>query len=318
MSEPLTCWVLSDGRRGIENQALGLAEAMSGHFTAEHPELDIQSHYMSRKGLLARLPAGLQRLLGRNSGLPQDLPQIAIGCGRQAIAPLLDLRAKGVFTVYVQDPRMSPDRFDVVIAPEHDALSGDNVLSIIGSTNRITPQRLAQDQDMISPNGDRTAVFLIGGKSKTHDYPQATIHAHAELITDLLASGWEIYLTSSRRTPVPAYKYFSLFDDEFENFHFYTGRGPNPYFAYLHHADMIFVTEDSTNMLTEACTTGKPVFRLPMPGQPGKFQMLYNALEARCRVRSAIGTDLTPQTYAPLNETKRAAAFVWDKFHKTV
>jgi len=25
----LTCWVISDGRRGIENQALGLAEAAS-------------------------------------------------------------------------------------------------------------------------------------------------------------------------------------------------------------------------------------------------------------------------------------------------
>jgi len=313
MSGPLTCWVISDGRRGIENQALGLAEAMAGQFP-----LDIETHHISRKGLLALLPAGLQRLFGRRTRLPSEQPQIAIGCGRQAIAPLMDLRSQGVFTVYVQDPRVSVDNFDVVIAPEHDRLSGDNVLSIIGSPNRITPERLAEDKDMISPADQKTAAFLIGGKSKTHDYPTATVHAHAELISDLLASGWEIFLTSSRRTPVPAYKYFALFDDDFDKFHFYTGRGPNPYFAYLHHADMIFVTEDSTNMLTEACATGKSVFRLPMPGQPGKFQILYDALAKRCRLRPAIGTDLLPQTYTPLNETKRAAAFIWDKYNKTV
>ena len=28
-SEPLSCLVISDGRRGIENQALGLAEALA-------------------------------------------------------------------------------------------------------------------------------------------------------------------------------------------------------------------------------------------------------------------------------------------------
>jgi len=107
-----------------------------------------------------------------------------------------------------------------------------------------------------------------------------------------------------------------LFDEDFDSFHFYTGRGPNPYFAYLHHADMIFVTEDSTNMLTEACTTGKPVFRLPMSGEPGKFAKLYERLEDRCRLRSAIGTDLTPQSYEPLQEAERAAKFVWERFLK--
>jgi len=313
MSGPLTCWVISDGRRGIENQALGLAEAM----TAISP-LSIETHHISRAGFLAKLPAFFQRLLGRKSGFPSGQPDIAIGCGRQAIAPLMDLKSKGVFTVYVQDPRLDPSKFDVVIAPEHDQLSGANVLSITGSPNRITPALLESDKDLIKPAHKKTAAFLIGGKSKTHDYDSESLDKHAGLILELIEQDWQIFLTASRRTPEKALQYFAHFQNDFETFNVYDGREPNPYFAYLYHADAIFVTEDSTNMLTEACATGKPVFRLPMAGHSGKFKGLYDRLERRCRVRSADGSDLTLQAYAPLNETMRAANFVWDKFHKNV
>lgn len=317
MSAPRSSWVISDGRRGIENQALGLAEALAKIANPETP-LEISSHYISRKGLAAKLPAFLQKWLKPEKALSDDLPDIAIGCGRMAIAPLIKLKAKGVLTVYVQDPRIDPANFDVVIAPQHDGLTGDNVLTIIGAPNRITPERLAADKDMIKPKGAKTAVFLIGGKSKTHQYTPALINAHAEQIADFLNSGWEVFLTTSRRTPIRALEYFSHFDRDFEEFHLYGGRGPNPYFAYLHHADIIFVTEDSTNMLTEAASTGKPVFRLAMSGHPGKFQTLYDALESRCRLRPAAGSDLALQSYAPLSETARAAKYVWNKFHNRV
>lgn len=317
MSAPHSSWVLSDGRRGIENQALGLAEALAELAEPEAP-LEISSHYISRQGLSAKLPVFLRKWLKSGKTLPDQPPHIAIGCGRMAIAPLIDLRAKGVFTVYVQDPRIDPANFDVVIAPQHDGLSGDNVLSIIGAPNRITPERLAADKDMIKPKTDKTAVFLIGGKSKTHQYTPALINTHAAQIADLLNSGWEVFLTTSRRTPIRALEYFSHFDRDFEAFHLYGGRGPNPYFAYLHHADIIFVTEDSTNMLTEAASTGKPVFRLAMSGHPGKFQTLYDALESRCRIRPAFESDLALQSYAPLSETAIAAKFVWNKFHNRV
>lgn len=313
MTAPLTCWVISDGRRGIENQALGLAEAM-----AEDQSLNIEPRHISRTGFLAKFPPGLQKFFGRKSSLDGDIPNIAIGCGRQAIVPLMELKAKGVFTVYVQDPRIGPGNFDVVIAPEHDRISGDNVMRVIGSPNRITEERLIADKALAKPLTDKVATFLIGGKSKTHDYAKTDIEAHAELILDLLDKGWQVFMTVSRRTPIRALEYFSHFYRDFETFELYSGQGPNPYFAYLYHADLIFVTEDSTNMLTEACTTGKPVFRLGMSGNPGKFQRLYDRLEKRCHVKRAVSTDLTPQNYAPLTESRRAAAYVWDKFHKNV
>ena len=66
-------------------------------------------------------------------------------------------------------------------------------------------------------------------------------------------------------------------------------------------------------MLTEAASTGKRVYRLPMQGKPGKFQMLYERLEERCHIAPFIG-DLTARDYEPLNETARVSEKLWAHF----
>jgi len=213
----LTCWVISDGRRGIENQALGLAEAASNI-----APLDIDRHIIKNGKTFAaaspRLQFGLKSK-PRDYSLPKQLPDIAIGCGRQAIAPLLALKkaSASIFTAYVQDPK------------------------------------------------------------SIQDYKQ--------------------------------------FASKHENVWLYDGEGENPYYAFLGGADAILVTEESTNMLTEACATGKPVFRLSMSGSSGKFSSLYEDLSKRCSVAPFKGSFLN-DSYAPLLETRRAAQQFWAHFEK--
>ena len=76
-------------------------------------------------------------------------------------------------------------------------------------------------------------------------------------------------------------------------------------------ADHVLVTEDSANMATEAASTGKPVHVLPMVAlkPPGKFARLHADLKAHGAARPFDGA-LEPWTYAPLNETERAARAV--------
>ncbi len=319
MAAPLTCWVISDGRRGIENQALGLAEALSDRQT-----LNITQQIVTNGKLFGLLPPWTQFRLRKSPDRyfkHESAPDMAIGCGRAAIAPLLALKRQhkdNIFTVYVQSPRMNPYYFDAVIAPEHDRLTGPNVFNMIGSPNRITEQALEADKDLIAKPKGETAAFLIGGTSKSRALTPDIHKQHLELIKALAGDGIHVFVTTSRRTPSDVVADYKKLNGEADFVTAYTGDGPNPYFAYLRHADRIFVTEDSTNMLTEACATGKPVFRLPMAGSPGKFQQLYDALEKRCRVRPALESDLTSQSYAPLDETGRAADFIRDKFHKMV
>lgn len=317
MSEPLSCWVISDGRRGIENQALGLAESVSALRPAG---LQVFQTDMSRS--FSAASPGLQFALKSRMadyGLPLIAPDIAIGCGRQAIAPLLAIKkaAPASFTAYVQDPRMDPAKFDLVIAPEHDATSGPNVVSMIGSPNRISEARIVGETlghaDGLAKLPTPRAAILIGGTSKRHKLDTQTHSAHLAAAQNLLSKGWSVLVTTSRRTPEFARKDWARLASGHDRVWLYGGDGPNPYFAFLGAADMILVTEDSTNMLTEACALGKPVYRLPMGGAPGKFTQLYEALESRCGAAAYDG-QMGGKDFAPLLETQRVAAALLTAF----
>ena len=92
----------------------------------------------------------------------------------------------------------------------------------------------------------------------------------------------------------------------------------NPYFAFLASSKLIFVTEESTNMLTEAYSTPAPVYRLKMAGEAGKFQKLYDKLEALRDIPTLDETLSASETlYEPLRETDRIAAHVWDRYQQS-
>ncbi|MEE9348132.1 MAG: mitochondrial fission ELM1 family protein [Robiginitomaculum sp.] len=314
----LNCLVISDGRRGIENQALGLAQA-AGTLRA----LNIETRIISHKGLMKACPPRLQLALWpkpKNYGLPNIAPHIAIGCGRQAIAPLRALKAArgaDIFTVYVQDPRVNCRHFDMVIAPEHDGLSGANVETMIGSPSRVNAAMLAaakaQFNAQLSTLPASKIAVLIGGASKSRALSK-NIHAqHLAAICALVENGHGVMITTSRRTPDWAVADYRAMAQDIDSVWFYEGGEPNPYFAFLASADAILITEESTNMLTEACATGAPVFRLPMGGQAGKFEQLYSALKTRCHLTPFDGV-ITAKPYAPLNETARMAQRLWTRY----
>ena len=309
-AEPLRCLVLSDGRRGIENQALGLAERCA----AIHP-LKIRTHHIEHSKTLAALPPKAQLRLAKF-----DLPEcdIAIGCGRQAIAPLIHLKRAhpSIFTVYIQDPRLDPQAFDLVVVPDHDEVRGVNVETMIGSPNRVTDVKIIGEtlsfaEGLSKLPMPRTAI-MIGGNSKTHKLDKASHELHLQAATTLRAAGQSLLITTSRRTPDFALLDWNRFASDHDHVWLHDAEGPNPYFAFLGGAEMILVTEDSTNMLTEACATGKPVYRLPMSGKAGKFQTLYNGLESRCHV-TRYTRQMDGQEYSPLDETARIAQLLWSR-----
>ena len=310
----LTCFVISDGRRGIENQALGLAEAAS-----RVRPLEIIKHKIENGAAFKAASPTLQFAMKskpKDYGFTGFPPQLAIGCGRQAIAPLLALKKHhpNIFTIYVQDPRMDTDRFDLIIAPEHDNLTGRNVETMIGSPNCLTETELIGQMlsfsDGLAALPMPRAAMLIGGSSKTHKLGKTEHAAHIQIAQDLIKKGYSLLITTSRRTADWAIEDYKLLNSDYDNVWTYFGEGPNPYFAFLGGADIILVTEDSTNMLTEAASTGKPVFTLPMQGKAGKFQILYDSLAKHCNIHPFKG-DTDAKGYEPLEETQRIAAQLW-------
>lgn len=318
MNSALSCLVISDGRRGIENQVLGLAEAVA-RLRPLTIERKVISHGSVFKTALPRLQLALKSN-PEDYGLAEPFPRVAIGCGRQAIAPLRALKKKRgteVFTVFVQDPRFNTKHFDLVIAPEHDGLIGDNVFSIIGSPNRITNEHIIVDtlkfNKIIAPLETPRVTMLIGGNSKTHKLDEGSHAAHMQTAQTILAQGCSLLVTTSRRTPEFVTEAYQKLASHNVRVWFDDGSAENPFFAMLGASDAILVTNDSTNMLTEACASGKPVFTLPMTGTSGKFNHLYNRLAERCNVIPFTDTFEAP-AYPPLNETARAAQDLLDRF----
>lgn len=325
-AEPLNVWIVTDGRAGIEAQALGLAEAI-----ARRAPIALTTKRVRLRTPWSWLPAGMvpaprHALTLDSDTLDAPWPDIFIGCGRASIPFSLGVRdwSNGkTFVVQLQDPRMNPREFDVVIPPMHDGLEGQNVLPIVGACNRVTAEKLDRSvSEYRSANleelpGPRFAI-LIGGKSKRQDISAA----RARAISDSLAAvqretGGTLMATLSRRTSHAARMQFRTWLAPHCAV-FYEDEGANPYPAILGVADHIFVTADSVNMATEASTTGKPVHILAVDGQLGKLAKFHQSLARRGCARPFNGR-LETWSYPPLLETDRAAATVlttWAARHR--
>ena len=285
VSAPLKIWVVSDGRVGMENQALGLAEAVRRLTPA-----DISVRRIRWRPLFDKLPSALKAswMLDLSSDATEPAagevwPDLWIATGRATLPLSARIRQRSAgrtFVVQTQDPRWRNDAYDLIVAPVHDGVAGPNVLSITGSPHRVTAERLAEGAAAFAGALEalprpRVAV-LIGGRSRAFDLTEP----HAVELADRIGDG----------------------------------EGPNPYFAFLHFADHVLVTEDSANMAAEAASAGRPVHILPMiPLKSGdKFGRLHADLRARGAARAFDGL-LEPWSYTPLAETDRAARVVLDR-----
>ncbi|NQV81203.1 MAG: mitochondrial fission ELM1 family protein, partial [Alphaproteobacteria bacterium] len=250
---------------------------------------------------------------GRAPGLKPPWPRLLIAAGRPSVGPAIAIRRASqgaTFVVQLQDPRVAPTHFDLVVPPAHDGLAGPNVLPTLGALHRITPIALAsaatQWQGRYAALPHPRIAVLIGGASKHH---RMSIDTANRIGTQLRAlctsSGASLMITTSRRTDPAcqqalAQALIGLPVD------FWDGTGDNPYTGMLATADGIVVTADSVTMASEAASTGKPVFIADLVGGSPKFDRFHEALRQRGISRRFDGHWAT-WTYQPLNETHRIA-----------
>lgn len=312
-----TVWVLTDGKPGMENQCLGLGEALValGGATPVVKRLSPQFPWSALPPQLWFSPLSTPDFDGKP--LTPPWPDILIATGRQTVAPALAIkRASGgsTFCVQIQNPAWRREVFDLLAIPKHDGVTGDNVVETFGALHRVTPEKLTAEAEKfrgtLAHLPRPLVAVLIGGSNKQYQMTEAvTQRLAANLRTLCDDHGAGLAITASRRTGAKNEKHLRaaladtpcwFWDGPGQ------GGGDNPYFGLLGLANAIVVTADSVSMVSEACATTKPVHVIELDGGSVKFSRFHNELRAGGITRPFDGA-LESWTYDAPDDTARVA-----------
>jgi hypothetical protein len=289
----LTIWRFTDGKRGHENQTLGLVEALCRLTPCEVETLSITQGWSSLfDWLFKRFPAG--------NALPK--PDLIIGAGHATHWPMLAARrAHGGKIAVLMKPSLPLAWFDRVIAPEHDDLTETpNRLQTRGPINRIQPGQ--QDE--------RIGLMLIGGPSSEYGWSETALLKQIHLVA-LHQPDVTWHLTTSRRTPVSFLA--DLIKLNLPNLkavaHDQVDANWLP--KKLAQSAQVWVTPDSASMVYEALTSGAAVGCFDLPYlKPGRVARGLQMLVRENRVTEFSEWErsgkLKPNTQ-PLDEAERCA-----------
>ncbi|HEY5609119.1 MAG TPA: mitochondrial fission ELM1 family protein [Alphaproteobacteria bacterium] len=298
---------MTDGKPGMENQCLGLAEALG--VTPEVKRVAPRPPWRWLPPHLWFSP------LSAVDDVAPPWPELLIATGRQTVALALAIKARNraTFAVQIQDPVAGRARFDLIAVPEHDNLTGANVIATLGALHRVTPQVLAaaapRFEPMLQALPRPLVAVLLGGANKQYRLSEARARTLAEGLARLPGG---LAITPSRRTGEDAMRIIRAALGA-KPAVIWDGTGENPYFGFLAHADAIVVTGDSVSMVSEACATGKPVYVFDLEGGSRKFERFHRTLRDRGITRPFDGT-LAAWRYPPLDDTARVADEVRRRF----
>ena len=275
---PLQIWTVTDGTAGMRFQAIALAEAIC----AERPSATHSDYIAPPHRLLRSLPqwgracSWLPLFAATPATAPPNttFPDILITCGRRMAGVSIAMRERArragaaMQTVHLQDPRLSPTLFDVLVVPSHDPTRGDNVVVSLGSLNRLSIAAIDAAAAQLpsgwldTPDHAPVAVMLGGDNARYLVGRHMAMHMASELrqfAARMRISNQpvKLLLVPSRRTPEELVTQLPKLLAEIPH-EIATPDMANPYPGVLAAAAVI-VTADSVNMVSEAAITGRPV-----------------------------------------------------------
>jgi mitochondrial fission protein ELM1 len=315
---------VSDGRAGNRRQAEALAGALARELGARCDHHTLHPRNPWRAAAPRWLPYAAQGFdrewLHR---LDAERPTLVVGCGRQAaLATRIARHRLGVATRCVQilDPRLGRNAWDLLVLPEHDAFRDAFTLTLRGSLHGIDArwlQTARQHHPAIAGLPAPRHVLLLGGP--TRDCPWQIDQAR-EWIACLrrwrAQQGGSLLLLGSARTPAAMHPALREASADFDLCWLGApgdvaatadGVEGNPYPGALACADVLLVSPDSSNLLSEACATEAAVVVPRAPAQRGRIAQLQTSLHAARRIAWMHDTAPAAIPQVPLRETERIA-----------
>ena len=303
--------LLTEGMHGMISQAEGLAKGLDIDFI--HEKIELNNFWK----LFPPKFTPINSFVFKNK-IEKNF-DIIISCGRKSIIPSIYLKKKfknKVMNIHIQDPKVSLNNFDYIIAPEHDGLIGKNVLATKGAIHYITEDDLIKNQSYLKPkiNKEKVVTMIVGGPNKYYDFNDNIIeNIFLNVQNDFIDKGYQLIFIPSMRTPKniieKAVNFFNEKQIIIKNI------DKKAYLSSMKLADHIIVTCDSTSMISEAAMTGKPIYVAQMPSirKNDRFQNFYKLFKSLNIIRDLDKT-IDNWNYTKLNETDRISKLIKDKF----
>src|SRR5262249_8112567 len=143
-------WAVHDGKIGMANQVLGLAEAVG--YPVIEKAVALRAPWRHLAPSLWLHPMAALKPEGARLEPPWPDRLIARGGAVTAVGLAVRRASRGrTLWVQVQDPRFARRRVDLMVVPQHDPARGDNVLLTVGSVHRVSTASLDAGRARFAP-----------------------------------------------------------------------------------------------------------------------------------------------------------------------
>ena len=312
----LKALLLTEGMHGMISQVEGMAKALDTEYSHKIVRLSFPWNLIPPK-----FTPILQIVLKDKIYITEnETPDLIISCGRKSVVPSIFLKRKNskIFTIHIQDPKVSFKNFDAIVAPEHDNLSGNNIYSSKGAIHYITQSAIDNAKTYLKENinSEKVVSLILGGPNKYYNFDKdQLVNIFNQIKSDFVSRGYKVIVIPSMRTPKSS---IELAIKELSSCgHVVDKVDKKAYLSAYALANYVIVTCDSTSMISEAATSGKPIFVAHMKTKKNNYRFKrFFELFKQMGITRALGEKVEPWTYNKHNEAQRIAAEIKNKIEK--
>ena len=304
--------LLTEGMHGMISQVEGLAKALDIDFT--HHKVELNHFWKLIPPSFSPISQGVFKKINHNNF------DVIISCGRKSVIPSIYLKKisnKKVLNIHIQDPKVALSHFNFIVAPEHDDIKGQNVISTKGAIHYLTEDEINENKDYlnssIKKDNRKIWTLILGGPTKYYDYSTKNMkHIFTTLYKLLKKHDFQIIIIPSIRTPINTIHYAKEFFGD--NHTIIMDVDKKAYLSALAISENIIVTCDSSSMISEAALTGKPIYIANiLPKKNDKRFQKFRNLFRELNITRILGEEIENWSYQKLDETNRVANIIKQK-----
>lgn len=296
----LIIWRISDSRPGHDTQSRGLAQAISRIRASKCIDIAARTPMQNLWAMLTL------RFSTKNNLAPPDL---ILGAGHGThLTMLAARRVLGGKAIVLMSPSLPTSWFDCCLIPSHDTpREKDNIITTQGALNTV----VASGQ-----NDPEKGLILLGGESRHYGWDNNEMIRQIKTIINSDQRQWQI--SDSPRTPEETKKDLDQLVTNRISFVPFGTATPEWLRMQLGLAGVIWVSEDSISMISEALTTGAHVGVLNVPVKKnGQTIKTIKELADKKFIKEFNEWQIDHELMTPhriLNEASRCAKLIMSRF----